>query len=114
VVLRSVNAGLSLAECIAATCDFNLTRLNEVDYSLSLIDQKCVQVVSSQGERFRVLRYRWSWCKTIVSSPCLMMDDWSAFSTAVIGFGVNIGFTPNTELPGRRTHSLNVLGASER
>ena len=40
VVLRSVNVRFILAECIAATCDFNLTRLNDVDYSLSKMVQK--------------------------------------------------------------------------
>ena len=33
--LRSVNARCALGNCIAATCDFKLTRMNEVDYSLT-------------------------------------------------------------------------------
>jgi hypothetical protein len=33
--LRSVNTGFGLGNCIRATCDFNLTTMIEVDYSLS-------------------------------------------------------------------------------
>jgi hypothetical protein len=49
LVLRSVNARFILAECIPATCDFNLTRLNNVDYSLSGIVQKCWPREQSQN-----------------------------------------------------------------
>ena len=40
LTLRSVNVRFTLAKCIAATCDFNLTRLNGVDYSLTKMVQK--------------------------------------------------------------------------
>ena len=33
--LRSVNARCAIGNSIAATCDFKLTRMNEVDYSLT-------------------------------------------------------------------------------
>ena len=46
MALRSVNAKATLAEWVAATYDFNLTRLNKVDYSLT----KMVQKLSIGGE----------------------------------------------------------------
>lgn len=63
--------------------DFNLTRPNQVDYSLSGIGQKRVQAVDSVEGCFSVfLRKLLVVFTTAIRGPALFpADDYSAFST---------------------------------
>jgi hypothetical protein len=54
-VLRSVNARFTSARWVALGCDFNLTTVNEVDYSFTQMIQVCGAIQREKPGFFRRL-----------------------------------------------------------